>query len=63
MGLPLHVVEHALDYVWGHAETHVADVVAALAYVADLVDMVAAARVAAEDALVIAAGVMLALVA
>lgn len=31
--------------------------------VADLVDMVAAARVAAEDALVIAAGVMLALVA
>lgn len=31
--------------------------------VADLVDLVAAARVAAEDALVIAAGVMLALVA
>ena len=31
--------------------------------VLDLVDLVAAARVAAEDALVIAAGVMLALVA
>lgn len=31
--------------------------------VADLVDLVSTARVAAEDALVIAAGVMLALVA
>ena len=31
--------------------------------VADLVDLVATARLAAEDALVIAAGVMLALVA
>ena len=31
--------------------------------VADLVDLMAAARMAAEDALVIAAGVMLALVA
>lgn len=41
----------------------VADVVAVQEDVADLVDMVAAARVAAEDALVIAAGVILALVA
>lgn len=41
----------------------VADVVAVQEDVADLVDLVAAARAAAEDALVIAAGVMLALVA
>ena len=41
----------------------VAVAVVAQADVADLVDLVAAARVAAEDALVIAAGVMLALVA
>ena len=45
----------------------VVDVVVAQADVLDLVDLVedlvAAARVAAEDALVIAAGVMLALVA
>lgn len=40
----------------------VADVVAVQEDVADLVDLVAAARVAAEDALVIAAGVILALV-
>lgn len=63
MGLPLHVVEHALDYAQGHAVVRVADVAAVLVDVADLVDLVAAARVAAEDALVIAAGVMLALVA
>lgn len=41
---------------------HVAVAVVVRADVADLVDLVAAARVAAEDALVIAAGVMLALV-
>lgn len=41
----------------------VVDVVVAQADVLDLVDLVAAARLAAEDALVIAAGVMLALVA
>lgn len=63
MGLPLHAEEHALDYAQGRAAAHVADVAAVLVDVADLVDLVAAARVAAEDALVIAAGVMLALVA
>lgn len=35
MGLALHVVEHALDYAWGHAEIRAVDVVAALADVAD----------------------------
>ena len=63
MGLPLHAEEHALDYAQGRAAVHAADVAAVLVDVADLVDLVAAARVAAEDALVIAAGVMLALVA
>lgn len=63
MGLPLHAEEHALDYAQGRAAAHVADVAAVLVDVADLVDLVAAARLAAEDALVIAAGVMLALVA
>lgn len=63
MGLSLHAEEHALDYAQGRAAAHVADVAAVLVDVADLVDLVAAARVAAEDALVIAAGVMLALVA
>lgn len=63
MELPLRVVEHALDYVQGHVAARVVDVVVAQADVLDLVDLVAAARLAAEDALVIAAGVMLALVA
>lgn len=42
---------------------HVADAAAVLVDVADLVDLVTPAIVAAGDALVIAAGVMLALVA
>lgn len=63
MGLALHVVVHALDYAQGRAVVHAADVAAVLVDVADLVDLVAAARVAAEDALAIVEDAMLALVA
>ena len=67
MELPLHVVEHALDYVQGRAVVRAADVVVVLVDVADLEvmeeDLVVVDRAAVEDALVIVEGVILALVA